>query len=151
MSKKQFPSFEHKIKQEEPFFDIALSFADEDRNYAEQIYELLTKREIKVFYDKHEEADLWGKDIYEYLSDIYTNKARFCVIIISSAYANKRWTSHELRNAYARAFKENKEYILPIRLDDTKIPGIRETIAYIDLRNSTVNNIVNAIIKKLSS
>lgn len=55
-------------------YDVALSFAGEDRVYVERIANLLIEQGIKVFYDKFETANLWGKDLYQYLSDIYRTK-----------------------------------------------------------------------------
>lgn len=46
-------------------YEVAISFAGEDRGVAEQIAGLLKDEGITVFYDKYEEADLWGKDLYE--------------------------------------------------------------------------------------
>ena len=130
-------------------YNVAVSFAGEDRKWASKLAELLQSRNISVFYDDFEKADLWGKDLYEYLADVYSNRARFCIMIISSSYAKKAWTNHERKNAQARAFRENREYILPVRLDDTAIPGISETIGYVDLRSSSVEEIVDMVEKKL--
>lgn len=53
--------------------------------------------------------------------------------LVSSNYAKKVWTNHELRAAQVRALEEGEqEYILQIRLDDTEIPGLLPTIKYID-------------------
>lgn len=57
-------------------YDVALSFAGEDREYVEQVANLLGSSGVKVFYDRFEEADLWGKNLYDYLIDIYQNKAK---------------------------------------------------------------------------
>jgi hypothetical protein len=46
---------------------VCLSFAGEDRNYVSEVAEELTKKEVRVFYDKYEEVDLWGKELYEHL------------------------------------------------------------------------------------
>ena len=73
----------------------------------------------------------------------------FCVVFLSKHYATKRWANHERKSAQARAFKENKEYILPVRLDDTEIPGIRETVGYIDLRKTSVEDLVSLTLKKV--
>ena len=54
-------------------FDIALSFASENRDYVDQVANLLRDSGVKVFYDLFEEANLWGKNLYDYLSDIYIN------------------------------------------------------------------------------
>jgi hypothetical protein len=55
---------------EEYPFDVALSFAGEDRNLAEKLAELLRAHGIQVFYDRYEQATLWGKDLYEHLADV---------------------------------------------------------------------------------
>jgi hypothetical protein len=74
---------------------------------------------------------LWGKDLYTHLDEVYRKRARFCVVFLSKHYRNKLWTNHERESAQARAFEEKEEYILPVKFDDTEIPGIKPTIAYI--------------------
>ena len=73
----------------------------------------------------------------------------FCVMFISQHYATKRWTTHERQSAQARAFTENKEYILPVRLDGTDIPGIRETVGYIDIRDVSLESLVELTVMKV--
>lgn len=132
-------------------YDIALSFAGEDREYVDTVAYLLKENDINVFYDKYEETELWGKDLYEHLSDVYKNKAKYTIIFISEYYAKKLWTNHERKSAQARAFNERHEYILPARFDDTVIVGIHETIGYIDLRYKNPNEFVSLIIQKLNT
>jgi phage FluMu protein Com len=131
-------------------YDIAVSFAGEDRPVVEKYVNALSTRDIKVFYDKYEKSELWGKDLYIRLIDVYKNKARYCVIFISHHYAEKLWTNHERKAAQARAFKDNETYILPVKLDDTELPGIHETVGYIDLRQTPLDELVQLTIKKLS-
>lgn len=130
-------------------YQVGLSFAGEDRIIARQLADLLTHSGISVFFDEYEQVDLWGKDLYQHLAQVYQKRCRFCVILLSKDYASKLWTRHELQHAQARAFRENREYILPLRIDDTAIPGITETIGYIDLRNKHVEEVVQLIIEKL--
>lgn len=108
-------------------YDIALSFAGEDRDYVEKIAEALKIKGIFVFYDSYEEANLWGKDLYVHLTHIYRDNSKYCLMFISKYYAQKQWTSHERKIAQSRVFKENEEYMLPLRLDDTNIDGILDT------------------------
>src|SRR6185503_12496844 len=117
------------------WYDVALSFAGEDRAMARKLACLLKARNISVFYDEYERADLWGKDLYQHLAKVYADYSLYCVIFVSRAYVRKLWTRHELRQAQARAFRENREYLLPVRLDDTDLPGMPETISYIDGRH----------------
>ena len=51
-------------------YDVALSFAGEDREYIEKVADKLDQDGIKVFYDKFEEIDLWGKNLYDHLDDV---------------------------------------------------------------------------------
>ena len=130
-------------------FDIALSFAGEQREYVDQVANLLKQKGISTFYDSFEEANLWGKNLYDYLSDIYLNQARYTIMFISSDYSKKLWTNHERQSMQARAFQESSEYILPARFDDTEIPGVLPTIGYIGLENKSPEDFVAIIEKKL--
>jgi hypothetical protein len=132
-------------------YDVAVSFAGEDRATAERFAELLKAQGMRVFYDNWEQASLWGRDLYQHLDDVYSKKARFCVLFLSARYAAKAWTNHELKSAQARAFRENNEYILPLRLDDTEIPGIRPTLGYLDLRKTKVEDAAQLAIQKIKS
>ncbi len=130
-------------------YDIALSFAGEDRAYVEMVAEQLKARDISVFYDGYEEDALWGKDLYVHLADIYRLKSKYTLIFISKHYSEKVWTNHERKAAQSRAIEENEEYILPLRFDDTNIPGILPTIAYIDLRIKSPTEVAILVGKKL--
>lgn len=48
-------------------YDVALSFAGEDRDYAGQVAEQLVELGVTVFYDRFEQVNLWGKDLAEHL------------------------------------------------------------------------------------
>lgn len=130
-------------------FDIAISFAGEDRLVAIRLVELLKVKGVKVFYDLNEQANMWGKNLDEHLSDVYENKARYCLMLISKHYPDKPWTRVERRSAQARAIRQPEEYILPVRLDDTEIPGLLSTIAYLDLRRHSVEEIADKVVIKL--
>jgi len=129
-------------------YDVALSFAGEDRASAEQLARLLAEAGAKVFYDEYEQATLWGANLYDHLHDVYCNRARYCVMFISSAYATRLWTNHERQAAQARAFRERTEYILPIRIDQTKLPGLPDTIGYVSIGDG-LDTISKLVLQKL--
>jgi hypothetical protein len=56
-------------------FDVALSFAGEDREYVNTIADQLRQHGVRVFYDRYEQATLWGKDLYEHLDHVYQRAA----------------------------------------------------------------------------
>lgn len=132
-----------------PTYQIGLSFAGEDRIYVEQVAEELKSKGISVFYDNYEQVDLWGKDLYQHLNDVYKNKCEYCIIFISENYAKKLWTLHELKSAQTKAFRENKEYILPVRFDNTEIPGMNSTIGYLDCNKISPVDLATLASKKV--
>ena len=131
-------------------YDVAFSYASEDHQYVDATANCAMKLGLKIFYDSNEIPDLWGRDLYQHLSKVYKDNASYCVIFISKHYANKLWTKHELKNAQARAFSENKEYILPVRFDQTEIPGITPTTAYLDLNKITPCELAELIRQKVN-
>jgi len=130
-------------------FEIALSFAGEDRKFAQRLAELLQRNGVSVFYDEFYRPELWGKDLYQHLQEIYRDKCRYCVVFVSETYLLKSWTKHELKQAQARAFEADREHILPIRLDDSVLPGLNATIGYVDLRTSSIEEIGAILLAKL--
>jgi hypothetical protein len=138
-------------REEKSDYDIALSFAGEERAYVEEVANGLHTAGVRVFYDRLEEANLWGKNLYEYLNEIYMKRARYTALFISKSYAAKRWTNHERQSAQARALAENRDYILPIRFDDTEIPGLLPTISYVSGQNRSPQEIVKLILEKLET
>jgi hypothetical protein len=130
-------------------FDIAISFAGENRDFAKQLADIMNERGVKVFYDRFSEADLWGEDLIEQLTEVYSSRARYCLMLISKYYPDKPWTRVERRSAQARAMRQPEAYILPLRLDDTPIPGLPGTVAHVDARSRSAEEIVDLIEQKL--
>lgn len=131
-------------------YDVALSFAGEQRSHVLAVAECLKKARVSVFYDDYEKANLWGKNLHDHLSDVYQNKAKYCVIFASKEYAEKIWTNLERQNAQARALKDKgAEYILPVRFDSTDIPGLLPTIGYLDFKQDGASGICSALLAKL--
>jgi photosystem II stability/assembly factor-like uncharacterized protein len=130
-------------------YDVALSFAGEDRRLAEELAHRLGHFGLRIFYDRDQQATLWGKDLYQHLQEIYRDKARFCVIFISASYVRKHWPRHELKQAQARALIESREYILPLRIDDTDVPGMNRTTGELDLRSMSMDFVSKLLFEKL--
>jgi hypothetical protein len=131
-------------------YDVAFSFAGENRKYVEEAATILRNAGVEIFYDRFEEADLWGKDLAVHFDFVYRKSAKYCVPFISNFYKEKVWTRHEIRSAISRAIETNAEYILPARFDDTEIEGLRPTIGFIDLRNYKPEEFAKLILKKLN-
>ena len=129
-------------------FDVALSFAGEDRFYVEQVASVLRDMGFRVFYDKYEAVTLWGKDLYSHLHEIYFERT-VCGCIYIEALQKKLWTNHERKSAQARAFSEKKESTFFLRFDNTQIPGILPTIRYINLNKYNPKDFAELIKQKI--
>jgi hypothetical protein len=131
-------------------YDVALSFAGEQRDYVHQVADHLRENGVPVFYDDYEDVSLWGEDLYEHLHEVYSKLARYCVLFASAAYEKKVWTTHERRAAQVRALNEkDRAYILPARFDDTEIPGLNPTVKYVSCDEKTPLELADMIIQKL--
>lgn len=130
-------------------FDVAVSFADEDRSYVSEVVVALHRHGVRVFYDAHHAVSLWGKDLVEAFDDIYRRRSKFVVIFVSAHYARKRWTRRELQSALARALQERREYVLPARFDDSDLPGLPPTVGHIDCRRLLPAQVADIILRKL--
>lgn len=130
-------------------YDVALSFAGEDREYVEQVAQELREMGVSVFYDRFEEVDLWGKDLAEHLGRVYGQDSRFVVLFLSEHYAAKAWPTHEKRFALGRQLQAGGERLLPVRFDDTEVPGVAPTIGYLDLRVLTPKKLAELIRQKV--
>ncbi len=130
-------------------YDVALSFAGEQRAYVRGVATALDQLRLKVFYDEFETENLWGKDLQAHFDKVYRELARLCVIFISKDYVSKSWPRHEGRSALARALEERGEYVLPVRFDDTPLPGLQPTIAVVYASSYTPAQLANLIKGKL--
>lgn len=130
-------------------FDVAISVAGADKEYAQALAAQLQSAGFAVFYYEFYPEYLWGKNLPITFDEIFRKRSRYCVMFVSKDYRNRVWTNHEMRSAQARAVEEKgNEYILPIRIDDTELDGFLPTISYLPI-NIGIDKIGELLIKKL--
>ena len=71
--------------------------------------------------------------------------------IQSKSYPEKDWPSFELAIGKNVSIKRTHEYLLPVRVDDVEIVGIKDTIGLVDLRQHDVEYIVNLLVQKIDN
>jgi len=130
-------------------YEIAFSFAGENRQFVGEIARELDDRGVKVFYDEFERVKLLGKDLAAYFAEVYGKHAGYCAMFISEHYVRKAWTQLERQHAQSRALAEKREYILPLRLDDSEVPGLPASIGYIDIRSMTPKAVAEILFRKI--
>jgi hypothetical protein len=131
------PPVDGQIEHEPRPYQVALSFAGEQREYVRDVARALAARRVAVFYDEFEANTLWGKDGAEHFHQIYSRGTQYVVMFISAEYVAKAWTRQERRSAISRQMKDEAEYILPVRFDGTAVPGLPDTIQYLSAERYT--------------
>ncbi|HEX9830639.1 MAG TPA: TIR domain-containing protein [Thermodesulfobacteriota bacterium] len=129
-------------------YDVALSFAGEQREYVFQVATTLESKGVKVFYDEFKQSHLWGKDLAEYLQTVYYSDSSWCIMFISKEYVAKAWPTHERKNAIAKEVKVRGRYILPVRFDTTEVPGLNPSISYQDAQKKSPQEIALLFLEK---
>jgi hypothetical protein len=130
-------------------FDVALSHAEEDLDQISPVVEELKSHGVKVFHSKEREAEMWGLDLVEYFSEAFTERARYVLLFPSRNYVDM-WSRLQRRAALGRALQEHAEYVLPVRIDDTEVPGLSPHVGYLDLRRHAPETIARAVVQKLA-
>jgi len=102
-------------------FDLAFSFAGEDREYVEAVKNACVKLGLSVYYDKDRKIDQWGKSFIGEQRKVYSGyKTRHFVPFISEYYFAKPIPTDEFRSALMESTKRS-QYILPVKLDGSKV------------------------------
>lgn len=130
-------------------YDVCLSFAGKHRRYVEQVASAMVNNQVRVFYDRFAEDDMWGKDLSVYLESIYRSSSRYCMIFASREYAARMWPSFELAHAIARQIEDRGGHILPVTMDGTVVPGPPTTIHYVDARKKSPREVAGAFVRRL--
>ncbi len=131
--------------------DIALSFAGEDRKVAREVGERLRQAGVRVFYDEFYKSELWGRNLSTEFRRRYGSSSRFVLPFISRHYAITDWTDFEFTISQEEARRRKREFILPVRLDETVLVGLRRDVAYLDFRREGVDGIVSTVLRKLGA
>ena len=134
-----------------PKYQVALSFAGEQREYVEEVARHLRSRSIAVFYDGFETVSFWGRSGVEVFYEAFAQQSGYVVMFISDTYVSKVWPSHERRSALSRMILEQREYILPVRFDGTEVPGLPGDIIYLCARERTPAQLSAEIADKLGT
>ncbi|GAA3553261.1 TIR domain-containing protein [Marinobacter xestospongiae] len=132
-------------------YDVAVSFAGDVRSTVEEFIAALKKRGLSIFYDFDQQAQLWGADVRTKLAEVYANDAMFMVVFLSESYPERDWTDFELSVGREAAEKRTEDYLLPLRIDDVKVVGIRSTVGYVDLRQVGVDKAADLLAEKLEA
>ena len=130
-------------------YQVALSFASEQRPYVHEVARHLQAKSIAVFYDGFERVQLWGRNGTEAFHEAFSSQAAYVVMCVSKAYVEKAWPRHERRSALSRMIEDKREYVLPVRFDDTQVPGLPGDVIFLYANQLTPAELSVMVAKKL--
>lgn len=105
-----------------PLYDLAVSFAGEQRDYVRRTVDVCKQLGLRVFYDKDKNNEWWGGNFIREQRIVYSSQTRYFVPFISAEYLAKPIPMDEFSAAMMTAVKQGDGYILPVLMDDAEIP-----------------------------
>ncbi len=130
-------------------WDVAISFAGENRGEADELAKAMVTRGVRVFYDEFYKGEMWGRKLTGYFRPVYGPGTKYVIVLISRHYPIKDWANFEFSIAKEEARRRKEEFILPVRLDETKLLGLHEDVAYLDFYEEGPEGIAELIVEKL--
>lgn len=135
-------------------FSVALSFPGEKRDYVRDVVAELRQLKMprkEIFYDKFYPEELAVPDLDTVLQQIYRDDSELIVIFISAEYEKKQWCGLEWRAIRDIMKARRGQDIMPLRFDDTDVPGLFSIDGYLDLCDRDPDNVAALILKRLES
>jgi len=133
------------------YFDVALSFPGEVREYVESVAVEL-EREIgpnSYFYDNNYKAQLARPSLDTLLQDIYKNRSRLVVVFLCAEYQEKEWCGIEFRAVRDIINAREHERVMYIKMDDGDVEGVFRSDGYIDGKRHTPKDVAKFIRERI--
>jgi hypothetical protein len=115
--------FRDDVKSKE--FEIAISFAGENRQLAKYIAEQLESIDISVFLDEHYEANYLGKAWSKEFERIFIEDSKYIICLLDTHHRDKIWPTFE-RECFKKRVPDGE--VIPVFLDETVFVGIPDDI-----------------------
>ncbi len=109
---------------------IFISYAHKDRAFVEVLYKPLARVYQNVWFDRElTGGDVWWERIVKQIQD-----SDIFLIVLSDLWMRSDWSKREYDEAVSLGKK-----LLPIRIEDTKLPQFLEKLQYVDVLNGELN------------
>lgn len=131
-------------------FKIALSFPGEHREFVKRVADLLARSVggQRVLYDHYYEAEFARPDLDTYLQRLYHDESELIAVFLCSEYEAKEWCGLEWR-AVRDLIRRRASAIMPLRFDDTAIPGLFSIDGYASIDGRSPEDIAALILQRM--
>ncbi len=103
-------------------YDIAVSFAAEQRDYVERTVASAKALGLAVFYDRDMTHQWWGRNFVTEQRRVYGQRTLHFVPFISTEYLARQYPRDEFSYAMLAAVRRGDDYILPVLVGDVTPP-----------------------------
>lgn len=111
--------------------NIFISYSNDDKSFALDLYSDLVSEGYSPWLDEY---DIKGGDsIPKKIQEGITN-SDYVVVILSENSVNSKWVNEEWQTKYWDEINENKVKVVPILIENCKIPALLKKKKYIDFR-----------------
>jgi tetratricopeptide (TPR) repeat protein len=132
-------------------FRVALSFPGEHRPFVEAVADRLSAHLGRqgVLYDKYYEAEFARPDLDTYLQRLYHDESELIAVFLCADYECKEWCGLEWRAIRDLIKKRRTADVMPLRFDDTEIPGLFSTDGYVWISERPPEEVADLILARL--
>lgn len=110
---------------------VFISYSTKDSEFVTKLSAELVKHRIKVWLDKWEMKP--GDSLIEKIQTALTDSS-FLLVILSKNSVESEWCKKELNSGLMRELNEKQVVVIPILLDDCKVPLLLQEKVYADFR-----------------
>ncbi len=125
---------------------VFISYSTKDIDFINKLSAVLIKNRIKIWLDKWEMQP--GDSLIDKIQKGLTDSS-FLLVVLSKNSVESEWCKKEMNSGIIREINEKQVVVIPILLDDCKIPIFLQEKVYADFRND-FNEGLNSLLKPLS-
>jgi hypothetical protein len=118
-------------------FDVAISFAGENRELAREIASRLSELDVAVFFDENFEVAYLGRRLGDEFERVFSTGSRFVLCLLDKFHREKIWPTFE-RDTFLRRIAAQE--VIPIYLDKTNFPGVPSDVFGINFIYDPLND-----------
>ena len=125
---------------------VFISYSSKDKEFVEKLSMKLVENKINVWLDK------WEMQVGDSLIDKIQNgleDSSFLLVVLSENSINSEWCKKELNSGLMKELDEKRVVVIPIKIDDCKIPVFLREKLYADFRENFDEGLIS-LLKPLS-
>lgn len=127
-------------------YDVAISYASEDREIADAISTRLQQDGFRCFYNPNRLHKLLGLELGAELRSIYSDPSLHVIALISNSYLSKKYPQIE----YAASLRGGRERIIPVRINNAPLPKQLKGVAYASTPRDSAERVAVVISQRIA-